>query len=64
MIIAPDYGILEAVTLKLGLKDPVFVEKDYYVTHVIQALSDIQNEHFQLVFIRLRRKTPSFRAGI
>ncbi len=26
------------------------IEKDYYVTHIIHALSDIKNEFFQLVF--------------
>lgn len=33
----------------LELEDPV-VEKDYYVTQVIQALSTLENDHFKLVF--------------
>ena len=33
----------------LGLNETV-VEKDYYVTQVIHALSTVENEHFQLIF--------------
>jgi predicted nucleotidyltransferase component of viral defense system len=33
----------------LALEDPV-IEKDYYVTQVIHALSNVENEYFRLVF--------------
>jgi predicted nucleotidyltransferase component of viral defense system len=33
----------------LGL-EKTFVEKDYYVTQIIHSLSNVENEHFQLIF--------------
>ena len=33
----------------LGLREPI-IEKDYYVTQAIHALSNIENEYFRLVF--------------
>lgn len=33
----------------LGLREPI-IEKDYYVTQVIHALSAVENEYFRLVF--------------
>lgn len=33
----------------LGLDEAV-IEKDYYVTQVIEALSTIENEYFRLIF--------------
>jgi len=50
MTTVPTADLLETVTQALGLKDPVFVEKDYYITKIIHALADIENEHFKLVF--------------
>jgi len=41
--------IISATSRVLALLDPV-VEKDYYVTQVIQALSTVENDHFRLVF--------------
>jgi len=35
---------------KLHIKYPFIIEKDYYVTHVIHALSGIENEYFRLIF--------------
>jgi predicted nucleotidyltransferase component of viral defense system len=35
---------------KLGIKYPSIIEKDYYVTHIIHALSSIENEYFRLIF--------------
>lgn len=33
---------------KLGIRYPAIIEKDYYVTHIIHALSDVENEYFRL----------------
>ena len=33
----------------INLNDAV-IEKDYYVTQVIHAVSDVENEYFRLVF--------------
>lgn len=41
--------LIETTLLNIKLTGAV-VEKDYYVTQVIHALSDIQNEYFRLVF--------------
>jgi len=41
--------LIETTLLNIKLTG-VVVEKDYYVTQVIHALSDIQNEYFRLVF--------------
>lgn len=41
--------LIEATLLNIKLTGAV-IEKDYYVTQVIHALSDIQNEYFRLVF--------------
>lgn len=35
---------------KLGIKFPFIIEKDYYVTYVIDLLSGTENEYFRLVF--------------
>ncbi len=35
---------------KLQIRYPFIIEKDYYVTHIIHALSGIENEHFRLIF--------------
>lgn len=35
----------------MGLKSNAFVEKDFYITRVIHAISEIQNEHFRLVLV-------------
>lgn len=35
---------------RLKIKSPSIVEKDYYVTQVIHALSNIENEYFRVVF--------------
>src|SRR5437870_2342574 len=42
-------NLIETTILDIKLTGAV-VEKDYYVTQVIHALSDIQNEYFRLVF--------------
>lgn len=39
----------EATSFKLNLSQ-LAVEKDFYVTHVIQTLTQIQNDYFDLVF--------------
>ncbi len=41
--------LIETTLLNINLTGAV-VEKDYYVTQVIHALSNIQNEYFRLVF--------------
>lgn len=41
--------LIETTLLNIKLTGAV-VEKDYYVTQVIHALSDMQNEYFRLVF--------------
>jgi predicted nucleotidyltransferase component of viral defense system len=41
--------LIETTLLNIKLTGAV-IEKDYYVTQVIHALSDIQNEYFRLVF--------------
>ena len=41
--------LIETTLLDIKLTGAV-VEKDYYVTQIIHALSDIQNEYFRLVF--------------
>lgn len=41
--------LIETTILDIKLTGAV-VEKDYYVTQIIHALSDIQNEYFRLVF--------------
>src|SRR5579862_307722 len=41
--------LIETTLLDIKLTGAV-IEKDYYVTQVIHALSDIQNEYFRLVF--------------
>ena len=35
---------------KLGMKFPFVIEKDYYVTQVIHALSNVENDYFRLIF--------------
>lgn len=35
---------------KLGIRYPVIIEKDYYVTRVIHAISGLENEYFRLIF--------------
>jgi hypothetical protein len=40
---------VEATANILDLPESV-IEKDYYVTQVIQSLSSIENEYFRLVF--------------
>lgn len=37
-------------TEALRLRDPSIIEKDYYVTHLILTVGDLQNENFRLVF--------------
>jgi len=41
--------LIETTLLDIKLTGAV-IEKDYYVTQIIHALSDIQNEYFRLVF--------------
>ncbi|MBS0350225.1 MAG: nucleotidyl transferase AbiEii/AbiGii toxin family protein [Proteobacteria bacterium] len=41
--------ILDATDL-LKLKSPAFIEKDFYVTQLIHALSEIKNPHYYLYF--------------
>jgi predicted nucleotidyltransferase component of viral defense system len=43
------HDLIETTLLNIKLTGAV-IEKDYYVTQVIHALSDIQNEYFRLVF--------------
>ncbi len=43
--------LVESTTRKLGLIDPAFVEKDYYVTQVLHAINKVDNKNFNLVFI-------------
>ena len=41
--------LVEATRLKIDLLEAV-IEKDYYVTYVINALSNLENDHFRLIF--------------
>lgn len=41
--------LIEATRQHINLREAV-IEKDYYVTQVIHALSNIENDHFRLVF--------------
>jgi predicted nucleotidyltransferase component of viral defense system len=41
--------LIETALLEIELTGAV-IEKDYYVTQIIHALSDIQNEYFRLIF--------------
>lgn len=41
--------LIGATSEVLGLED-VVIEKDYYVTQIIHALSDLENDFFRLVF--------------
>ncbi len=34
----------------LSIRYPSIIEKDYYVTRVINALSSVENEYFRLIF--------------
>lgn len=43
--------MLKDTSDELGLGDPAIVEKDVYVTQVLQAVADISHDRFQLVFI-------------
>lgn len=43
--------LIKVTAYQLGLSDPVFVEKDYYVTRVLHALADVENKYYQLIFI-------------
>ena len=43
------FQYVEATANALDLPESV-IEKDYYVTQVIQTLSSIENEYFRLVF--------------
>lgn len=45
-----DPAVTEDTARYLGLEDPSVVEKDIYVTHVIQQLTSIESEYFRLVF--------------
>jgi predicted nucleotidyltransferase component of viral defense system len=42
--------LVSVTSEKLGIKYPAIVEKDYYVTHVIHSLANIENEYFRLIF--------------
>ena len=44
--------LINDTAIVLELNNAV-IEKDYYVTQVIQALSSIENEYFRLVFCAL-----------
>lgn len=35
---------------RLSIKSSAIIEKDYYVTHIINSLADLENEYFRLVF--------------
>ncbi|MDF2867719.1 MAG: hypothetical protein K0S11_1189 [Gammaproteobacteria bacterium] len=45
----PLLKLIDATSEILELTGPV-IEKDYYVTQLIHALSEVENEHFGLVF--------------
>lgn len=47
----PNNQVVVSVMEKLGLRDPAFVEKDFYVTQVLHAMNELKNDHFDLVFI-------------
>lgn len=34
----------------LNIRNPSILEKDYYVTRIMHALSGIENEYFRLIF--------------
>lgn len=44
-------SLIRETTVFFDLKKDAFVEKDFYVTEVLHALSDIKNEDFNLVLI-------------
>jgi predicted nucleotidyltransferase component of viral defense system len=35
---------------RLSIKSPAIIEKDYYVTHIINCLANLENEYFRLIF--------------
>src|SRR5579872_4645024 len=41
--------LISATRMHINLREAV-IEKDYYVTQVIHAISDLENEYFRLVF--------------
>lgn len=43
--------LVRDVTFQLELADPAIVEKDWYVTQVLHAMSDVKHPYFQLIFI-------------
>lgn len=43
--------LVETTTDYLGLAYPAIVEKDYFVTQVLHALADVENDYYQLIFI-------------
>lgn len=47
----PDKKIVIGVMEHLGLRDPAFIEKDFYVTQVLHAMNAFQHDDFELVFI-------------
>lgn len=49
MNVSPDKKDIEDIAIELGT-EPVFLEKDWHVTLIIQGLSKIQDEHFLCVF--------------
>lgn len=42
--------LVELTTERLGLIQPGVIEKDYYVTQALHAVSDIETDYFRLVF--------------
>jgi predicted nucleotidyltransferase component of viral defense system len=42
--------LVSVTSERLRIKYPSIIEKDYYVTQVIHALSGIENEYFRLIF--------------
>ncbi len=46
-----DLQLVRDVTFQLELADPAIVEKDWYVTQVLHAMSDVKHPYFQLIFI-------------
>lgn len=46
----PDKKLFKAVSDKLSLRTPVFVEKDYYAVQVLKALQDLNIDGYTFVF--------------
>ena len=42
--------LISITSEKLGIKLPSVIEKDYYVTQIINILSNVENNYFRLIF--------------